>query len=267
MKNLILNNFKKISYSILAVLFSFILLSGCGLKVETAREHNNRLSEEIESLKEDIQEVTDNTGNSTTAISDTASANTNIISDNTTAATNSASVNDISDIKKTTVAKNTFDSNTTAATTLKNNNTVKKTTIDDKTVSSETTSLKTEPDKNITVTLIISCKNILSEGTVNINGKECTDGIILNKKYSIGNNNNVFELLLSACKQNNLSLKYTMSSYGAYVSSIADIAEKEYGTYSGWMYMVNNIPPNKGCQHYIPEDGDIIEFYYVTKIG
>ncbi len=54
------------------------------------------------------------------------------------------------------------------------------------------------------------------------------------------------------------------SPYGTYVAAIGGLAEKEYGSTSGWMYSVNGVPPKMACSSYVLSNGDSVVWYYVT---
>lgn len=61
-----------------------------------------------------------------------------------------------------------------------------------------------------------------------------------------------------------LSVNAHGSSYGTYVAAIGDLAEKEHGGTSGWMYSVNGVTPNTACSNYVLSNGDRVVWYYVT---
>ena len=50
-----------------------------------------------------------------------------------------------------------------------------------------------------------------------------------------------------------------------YIQGIGGLKEKECGGGSGWMYRVNGVAPNKAAMKYYLEDGDVVEWYYVTN--
>ncbi len=62
-----------------------------------------------------------------------------------------------------------------------------------------------------------------------------------------------------------LSINSSRSAYGIYVSAIGGLAEKEHGSTSGWMYSVNGTTPMTACSNYRLEDGDKVQWYYVTS--
>ena len=61
-----------------------------------------------------------------------------------------------------------------------------------------------------------------------------------------------------------LSVNAHGSSYGTYVAAIGGLAEKEYGSTSGWMYSVNGVTPMTACSNYVLSNGDNVVWYYVT---
>ena len=60
-----------------------------------------------------------------------------------------------------------------------------------------------------------------------------------------------------------LSVSSRTSPFGAYVSAIGGLAEKDHGPKSGWMYAVNGVSPNTSCSSYKLQDGDSVSWYYV----
>lgn len=66
---------------------------------------------------------------------------------------------------------------------------------------------------------------------------------------------------LMAC---GLSVNATSSQFGAYVSAIGGLAEKEHGATSGWLYSVNGTTPGVSCSSYVLQDGDDVQWFYTT---
>lgn len=67
-----------------------------------------------------------------------------------------------------------------------------------------------------------------------------------------------------ALKATGVSINATDTQYGVYVSAIGGLAEKEYGSTSGWMYSVNGVTPMTSCGNYKLSDGDTVVWHYVT---
>lgn len=74
---------------------------------------------------------------------------------------------------------------------------------------------------------------------------------------------NAEQIVENVLRSNNVS--FLLNKYG-YISSINNVAEKEYGDGSGWMYYVKSknsiVSPDKGMLDYVPQDGDEIVVYY-----
>lgn len=54
---------------------------------------------------------------------------------------------------------------------------------------------------------------------------------------------------------------------GYYVSAINGLAEKQCGTYSGWMYSVDGEYPNKTCGDYKLSGSEKIVWVYTCDLG
>ncbi len=79
----------------------------------------------------------------------------------------------------------------------------------------------------------------------------------------------VFDLLLRIMRENNIHLEFVKATIynSAYIEGIANIYEKDCGSYSGWVYKVNGKISNVGCSSYFPKDGDCIEWVYTCNLG
>ncbi len=69
---------------------------------------------------------------------------------------------------------------------------------------------------------------------------------------------------LDALYATGLSVNVKQTSYGAYVVAIGGLAEKDFGSASGWMYAVNGKVPMTACSKYQLCDGDVVTWYYVA---
>ena len=65
----------------------------------------------------------------------------------------------------------------------------------------------------------------------------------------------VLELML-----NKYNMSYTAEK--GYIQSINDLWEFDNGSKSGWLFIVNKISPQVGCDDYIVNEGDEIQWYY-----
>lgn len=126
---------------------------------------------------------------------------------------------------------------------------------------------ETSDNKQNTATVImsISCKNALGKTD---NDKIPENGIIIDDtEFSVSDGETVFDLLVSAAKQNKIPLDYDGSNETVYVKGIGGLYEFECGELSGWMYKVNGETPNVGCSNYILKSDDVIEWVYTTNLG
>ncbi len=114
----------------------------------------------------------------------------------------------------------------------------------------------------IEVNLLVTCDVLLTEDL----NKEITDYVILETSIKVPRDSTAFYALKSALKEN--AIPYATTGYGQtiYIYSINNICEKDYGSTSGWKYLVNDISPSVGSGAYKLDKGDCICFYYSLTI-
>lgn len=100
-----------------------------------------------------------------------------------------------------------------------------------------------------TVTVSISVDSSAADGSVSGSGS-----------YTFEEGATVYDALCAL----GLSIGSRDGMYGVYVTSIGGLAEKQYGGSSGWVYAVNGARPNRSCSAHLLEDGDRIQWTYVT---
>lgn len=61
-----------------------------------------------------------------------------------------------------------------------------------------------------------------------------------------------------------LSVNASSTQYGIYVSAIGGLAERQYGSGSGWVFEVNDSEPSVACSSYVLSDGDSVNWIYIT---
>lgn len=129
-------------------------------------------------------------------------------------------------------------------------------------VAPQTTAGRTETTskekQTVTVTFSVSCKNALSYGA----DVPQSGYIIGQTQLTLKQGQTVFDALEAACEKNGVSLRYQSKSY---ITGIGGLNEKDCGGASGWMYRVNGENPMKGASKYMLQDGDVVEWYYVTS--
>ncbi len=76
-----------------------------------------------------------------------------------------------------------------------------------------------------------------------------------------------FDALVEAARIQKITLDYSDSLTGAYISGIHILYEFDYGSESGWLYRVNGELPSVACSEYQLSDGDVVEFVYTCELG
>lgn len=173
---------------------------------------------------------------------------------------------------------------TTQAETKKADNTTtrqKETTLPEK---NETEKASTE-SKQLICTVEIACDTILENSSklkpekkpfVPKNGK-----IINSVSVSVPKGSTVFDVIKKSCEENTCSdnciyckkngvhfdYVYTPGYDSYYIRGVHQIYEKDCGTQSGWMYCVNDVFPNFGCNKYKVKNGDVIRLLYTCDLG
>ena len=131
-----------------------------------------------------------------------------------------------------------------------------------------TTTTATTSKKEITCTLTIECKAILSNMDDLKPGHEKyvpQNGYILNNyTCAVNSGDTVFDVLEKACDDNSIILTSHSSGYGVYVAGINNLDEFDCGSQSGWKYKVNGVDANRSCGYYKLIGGENIVFYYTV---
>ncbi len=115
-----------------------------------------------------------------------------------------------------------------------------------------------------TVTISIRCDTVKDEK----NSKLPENGIILDEtEFQIDADDTVYDVLLQACRENDIHFETTGAGETLYVEGICNLYEKDYGDLSGWMYFVNEKSPSVGCGNYKLADKDEIVWCYTCDLG
>lgn len=81
----------------------------------------------------------------------------------------------------------------------------------------------------------------------------------------------VWDVLQRATKEHKIQMEYQGANENiyssVYVEGINHLYEFSAGELSGWMYKVNGIYPNYGCNQYVLQDADVIEWNYTVDLG
>lgn len=115
-----------------------------------------------------------------------------------------------------------------------------------------------------TVTISIRCDTVKDKDGLSVP----EDGVILKEtEITVSAGDTVYDVLLQACKENNVHLETTGTQETLYIEGINNIYEKDHGDLSGWMYFVNGASPSVGCGKYKLSDGDEIIWNYTCDLG
>ncbi len=181
--------------------------------------------------------------------------------------------------ESTTVTTTTTEETTTEHT---EKSTSVKTQEKSSTTQTNTTTSTTKPTSTTTTsttkkksscTIEISCKTILSNLDELDQAKKDyvpANGEILKKTTIYFDDEiTVFDVLKQVCKENKIQLEYRFTpAYNSYyIEGIHQLYEFDCGDNSGWMYSVNGIFPNKGCNMYTVKNGDDIKLLYTCDLG
>ena len=121
-------------------------------------------------------------------------------------------------------------------------------------------------DGGMTVTLSIRCDTIKDREKVNRLIPD--DGIILDTTtFTAAEGDTVYDVLIQAIRAEHIPLDNRGAKGAAYIAGINALYEFDYGELSGWMYRVNGVFPDVGCESYHVSNGDKIEWLYTTDIG
>jgi|GEM_PF-1429593 len=164
-------------------------------------------------------------------------------------------------------------SRTAKTTTSRVTKTTRRVTTVTTSTSRSTTPPPTTVSDKITVTFVVECRNAVLrkkefsglEDKIDymIEKNLCSaDGHMLKKTASFPRDTTVYDALLS------LPLNVTVSAFNpGYIVAIGGLAEKEGGSYSGWVYLVNGVFVMKGAGQCILNDGDVVHWGYTIEKG
>lgn len=85
-------------------------------------------------------------------------------------------------------------------------------------------------------------------------------GVMASKTLSLPVGATVYDALCAS----GVSANTSSTQFGVYVAAIGGLAEKQYGSSSGWKYCVNGSYPTTSCSKYALAEGDSVRWVYVT---
>ena len=114
-----------------------------------------------------------------------------------------------------------------------------------------------------TVTLSIRCDKVAGQADY-----IPADGVILPATtFPLAQGDSVYTILTQAARMHNIPLENNGAPGMAYISGIAHLYEYAFGDLSGWVYLVDGVSPSVGCEQYILQDGQQIEWHYTLELG
>lgn len=130
--------------------------------------------------------------------------------------------------------------------------------LDDDAVISSDQGKKEENKKPETITAVVSvnCENAVAYGA------NVPEYFFQNEPYKAEKGATAFDALKALCDENGISLNYQRKTY---IQGIGGLNEKDCGGASGWIYLVNGVKPSKPASSYVLENGDVVEWRYVTN--
>ena len=136
-------------------------------------------------------------------------------------------------------------------------------------ITEASTEATTEQQVYDSCTISISCTTVLSHMDELDPAKgSCvpTDGVILgNTTIYLSDGDTVYDVLRRACSNAGIALDTAGGS--TYVRGINNLYEFDCGPQSGWMYSVNGVYLNYGCDSYKVKNGDVIRWNYTCVYG
>ncbi|GAB6155817.1 hypothetical protein JCM17380_45680 [Desulfosporosinus burensis] len=121
------------------------------------------------------------------------------------------------------------------------------------------------------VTIVINCSTAAAKGLdkqENFKDVVPANGVILPPtKVELKEGETVFDVLKIVVRENNIQMQYEGSNGTAYIKGINNLYELDGGPLSGWMYCVNKLYANYGCNQTKLKNGDTIEWNYTCNMG
>ena len=87
------------------------------------------------------------------------------------------------------------------------------------------------------------------------------DGVLFSGDVAFASGEDLLSVMQRAMREEKLPLVFE----GGFISAIGGLAPGGAGPMSGWMFTVNGEMPMEGCDKIILQDGDVIEWTYVTE--
>lgn len=122
---------------------------------------------------------------------------------------------------------------------------------------------------NQTVNVKIDCTTALSSLPKELQNSEYipSDGIIFDSQVEYTEGDTAFTILTKATKENKIQLDYNGEGSSIYVQGISHLYEFSCGSLSGWMFSVNGVFAETGCNSITVKPNDTVLWQYTCDLG
>lgn len=131
--------------------------------------------------------------------------------------------------------------------------------------------IKPENTDKKAVTIAINCSTAVAKGLdkqEKFKDVVPANGLILPPtKVEFKEGETVFDALKLVVRANKIQMQYEGSKGKPYINGINNLYEFDGGPISGWMYCVNKLYANYGCNETKLKNGDAIEWNYTCDMG
>jgi len=238
---------KKKKFNLILLIFIILSLTGC--KIETVKEHNEKVNSEKKNQSSLIESLK-NKEETTKTIVEQSSLNTAPSEESSS-----------SKVQNSQVTSNNVGVVTSATTLASSNVFTSSSATTEATLATEekTTEVPTKEDEYILVNMKIECEDVIESRNLNPKTTIPDNGVIIDTELAILKGSTVFDALKKTMEYNNMSFNYAKYKT-IYVTSINNLSAL---TNTGWTYYVNGIFAQDGCSDYILNNNDSIIWKYI----
>jgi len=241
---------KKKKFNLILLIFIILSLTGC--KIETVKEHNEKVNSEKKNQSSLIESLK-NKEETTKTIVEQSSLNTAPSEESSS-----------SKVQNSQVTSNNVGVVTSATTLASSNVFTSSSATTEATLATEekTTEVPTKEDEYILVNMKIECEDVIESRNLNPKITIPDNGVIIDTEIAILKGSSVFDALKKTTEFNNIAINYTYNASfkTAYITSINNLSALSN---TGWTYYVNGVLANVGSSKYILNNNDSIIWKYI----
>lgn len=113
------------------------------------------------------------------------------------------------------------------------------------------------------ITLSVSCETVAGQAE-----HLPDDGVLLAPiTVEFESGESLYSVFCRAARAKQLLLGWSGAGESAYLTSVNGLSEADFGSLSGWVYLVNGERLSVGMGGYLPQDGDVIRLVYSLELG